>query len=173
MTAATEQLRAIAADVIERRPDWTLGGVLSALTAVRDRGRVDEIRQAALRAANDPTSRTPSAIEFPANWAVRPEIGMSGHQSEPLPECTNCGQPASRATSERLRTCPTCTAPWQPVIHRDDRETARRRAVVPNDEFRAAVLAIFGTKPARGGEPVAIGRVLAPARAALDEYGDW
>lgn len=173
MTAATEQLRAIACDVIERRPDWTLGGVLSALAAVRDRGRVDEIRQAALRAANDPTSRTPSAIEFPANWVARPTTGMSGHQTDPLPECTNCGQPASRATSERLRTCPTCAAPWLPMTHHEDREAARRRAVTPNDEFRSVMVGIFGTKAKPGGDPVTLGQVLAPATRALNEYGDW
>lgn len=175
MSATIDELRAIADAVCELRPDWSAGGVLNVLTAVRDRGRVDEISRAAQRAANDPTSRTPSAIEFPAHWIKsKPAAvaGASNNGNPPLPECSECGVPALRETSARLRTCPSCFAPWVPIVFADDRDEARRRAVPPNAEFRAACTAIFGSKQ-RGGEPTSLGDILAPAKRALDDFGDW
>lgn len=34
----------------------------------------------------------------------------------PLPECSACGQPASRQTSLALTRCPACGAPWRPHV---------------------------------------------------------
>lgn len=167
MSATLEQLRRVAEDVCEFRPDWSSGTVLNVLLVVRDRGGEEEIRDAALRAAKDPTSRTPSSIEFASNWQAR-RTTSGPFLAEPLPECTACGQPAAREVSERLAICPACREPWVPMVFRDDREEARRRAVPPNAEFRAAVLALRTTAPrSAGGEPVALGDILAPARAAL------
>lgn len=35
----------------------------------------------------------------------------------PLPECSACGQPASRKAAEALERCPGCGAAWRPVVH--------------------------------------------------------
>lgn len=34
----------------------------------------------------------------------------------PLPECTACGQPASRSAALALTRCPACGAPWRPMV---------------------------------------------------------
>lgn len=35
----------------------------------------------------------------------------------PLPECAECGQPASRQAALSLNRCPACGAVWRPVVH--------------------------------------------------------
>lgn len=115
MTTTLAQLREIADDVCEFRPDWSSGTVLNVLVVVRDRGSGKEIREAALRAANDPTSRTPSSIEFASHWQTR-RTTPGVYRANPLPECTSCGQPASREVSERLVICPDCRQPWVPRV---------------------------------------------------------
>jgi len=68
-----DELRVIADEVRELRPDWGLQGLLGELAKVRDRGSPDEVRTAALKAAADPGARSPAAVGFDSNWAQRPE----------------------------------------------------------------------------------------------------
>lgn len=39
--------------------------------------------------------------------------------SGPLPECSECGQPASRKVSMSLLVCPDCGAEWKPKVFRE------------------------------------------------------
>lgn len=145
MTATVEELRVIADQVCEWRPDWSHGAVLNVLYEVREGRRGEEILLAATRAAKDTSSRTPASIGFPVHWQARRTTPAGPFMADPLPECSSCGQPAQRHRSgcttpacndqsHILRgpvTCPACKAPWVPMVFRET------RVVRTNEEQRA------------------------------------
>lgn len=106
-----EEIRSIAEAVHELRPDWDLGGIQKALWNLRDRGDLEQLRAAAMRAVRNPQSRTPAAVGFEQHWRTDgDEDGPVPFQ--PLPECVGCGQPARREAAAKLRFCPHCGLPW-------------------------------------------------------------
>ena len=109
-----EEIRSIAAAVKDERPDWDLSGIQKTLWDLRDRGDLEQLRAAAMRAVRNPQARTPAAITWESSW--RTEDGEDGPVPfTPLPECVGCGQPARRDAQPRF--CPACGLPWVPLEH--------------------------------------------------------
>jgi hypothetical protein len=133
-------LKELATQVAEVRPAWDEPQVLNVLLGLRDRD-LEQLQVAALRAATDLKAKTPTAIGFAQYWVeqpTRPTTVSSYGTPEPLPECLRCGQPASRALSERLEICPDCGEAWEPIVFRPDAGRAKREAVPANAAVRAA-----------------------------------
>jgi len=112
MTTITRgQAHALAALVVARRPDWQAPGVIKALSDVRERGDLDQVIDAALRAARDPAAKTPAAIGFDQYWPVTPDRSgepprcpESGHQSYYAHNCGLCRFEHLRPTDPPPRT---------------------------------------------------------------------
>lgn len=120
MMTIIEQLQQIADDVVGVRRDWDVRQVMNVLYGLRDR-KIEALADAAMRAATDTGSSTPTAITFAKHWEPKgptPITASSGGTPDPLPECAACGQPARREVSARLQTCPSCGKPWVPYVHR-------------------------------------------------------
>jgi hypothetical protein len=110
-----EVIRAIADEVSRVRPDWKPNGVQAALWQAKTRGGPDELRAAALRAAADPSAKTPAAIGFDAYWSPSTNSGDDRPRfSGALPECIHCGKPAKRDATPKF--CGDCGKPWQSRI---------------------------------------------------------
>lgn len=132
------ELRQIAEQVVEVRPDWDVGGVLNVLVGVKDRGSVEAIEIAAMRAAADYSSRAPVAITFAQFWtpARKPKPTQTIVIANPLPECVGCGRPRRRTDNHGNplpppARCDTCDQPWQEIVFRPDLDRDRREAVPP------------------------------------------
>jgi hypothetical protein len=126
-----KQGHALARFVHELRPDWDVPGIEDALWQARSYAPVVDLASAAMRAALEPSNRTPRVIALDgAHWR--------GSEAQPkLPEpndgdrCSTCSEPKAR-----------CRARW-----RDDhpfrsvrdnkaaaRETARQKARAVTEE---------------------------------------
>ncbi|MFJ2298123.1 hypothetical protein [Oerskovia paurometabola] len=96
-----DQARALAALVATLRPDWDVAGVRKALYDARKKGTAEQLCIAAIKAAVEPTNRTPAVIGHdgahwtaarplhaaPANYARCPK---PGHTSSPAWHCGAC-----------------------------------------------------------------------------------
>lgn len=149
MTMTRSQAQALAALVHELRPEWDTAGVMGALSAARERGTAWDVAQAALRAAEVPTNRTPAVIAMAgAHWskpgateaAPRPGVACQepGHGSYLAHNCGACraehiarpADPATpspvlvRPTSEELAVVRAGVAKVRAAIHRNPQEQA-------------------------------------------------
>lgn len=122
-------VRNLANQVLAARPEWHLGAILKALTANEDRGSLDELRAAALHAAEDQSARTPAAIGFKEHWTATKTTESEPPGYNPLPECRHCGQPRNRHT--RPAHCPNCGRAWFDLLV-GDTERARLLDACPS-----------------------------------------
>ena len=98
--------KALALLVHTIRDDWHQDGILTAIAAVHDQGPPDEVSRWAIRAALNPSNRTPAIIALPGQHR--------DVEREPL---------ATRQPFQRERTCDIC----------GKHETWCRRATQPDD----------------------------------------
>jgi hypothetical protein len=111
-----EEIRAIATAVQDQRPDWDFGGIQKVLWDCRDRGDLEQLRAAALKATRNPQARTPVAIGWESSWREHaPDEDQRPIPFVPLPECSDCGHPVRRG--EAPKKCPGCGLPWTPLQH--------------------------------------------------------
>lgn len=106
------ELRSIAKNMHDHRPEWDLPGILTVLARLD--GDPDRIRVAAERVAMDPRAKTPAAITFSRYWNTQPAAAAV---PPPLPECAHCGAPRRRVNPDgtaapRPTGCTQCGRPW-------------------------------------------------------------
>lgn len=97
------QARTLAELAHELRPDWDTQGIVAAIYAARERGSNIDVCLATIRAAAEPTNRTPAVLKYDGSHWREPERGTAptprGHRlcmrcREPHPPSTACtGQP--------------------------------------------------------------------------------
>lgn len=122
------ELRQLAEELTNRRPEWDLAGVLTVLVGLGDRGTVAQLRTAALRTAADQAARTPAAIGFARYWLTAVPAPVPSRRERSLPECANCGQPRRRVhrdgTPARAPArCSTCGMTWAENTDRTETRT--------------------------------------------------
>ena len=96
-TLSATQAKALAALVHELRQDWDVTGILPPLHAARNRSTPAGVAIAAIRAASDPSNRTPAVIALEGvHWrdaAPRPDAprcAVLGHEHEVAHNCRAC-----------------------------------------------------------------------------------
>lgn len=96
-TLSATQARALAALVHELRQDWDVTGILPPLHAARNRSTPAGVAIAAIRAASDPSNRTPAVIAHEGvHWrdaaprADAPRCKVPGHEHEFAHNCRSC-----------------------------------------------------------------------------------
>lgn len=92
--ATAEHLAAVVAAL---RSDWDERGIVAALAQARDRGDVSQVAMAAIRAAADPSNRTPAVIAMEGpHWREKPaaaRIKDPAYATVPFEEaCVTCGR---------------------------------------------------------------------------------
>ena len=94
MTLSKEQAQALTRTVHLLRPAWNEQGIFAALSQVKDRDAF-EVALAAIRAAKDPSAKTPGVIPAGPHWnelaPETPKAPRLSREEKRARTCANCG----------------------------------------------------------------------------------
>lgn len=113
----------LAAFLASIRPDWDTAGIVQALGNARPLGTAAEIAHAAIRAAGEPTNRTPAVIALAGPHWKPPE--PRERTETPMPDriqrCPRCGRILTRGHDHTDADC----QPQDPNRHQQGAAAAR------------------------------------------------